>query len=110
LHGITHGGTLQDVVKKHVYLSLAGMKKQVNRKKSIQKEEETPILAAFGNRLRDLRISKGYTSQEAFAYDHGFSRIQMNKWERGADIKLSTLERLAKAFGMTVQEFFGEGF
>lgn len=86
------------------------MKKQAARKKTTAKEEETPVLVAFGNRLRELRLLKGYTSQEAFAYDHGFSRIQMNKWERGADIKLSSVERLAKAFGMSVTEFFSEGF
>lgn len=86
------------------------MKKQAARKKTASKYVEAPVLAAFGNRLRELRISKGYTSQEAFAYDHGFSRIQMNKWERGADIKLSTVERLAKAFGISVKEFFSEGF
>lgn len=101
---------MPDVVKRHVYLSLAGMKKQVNRKKSAPKEEEAPVLTAFGNRLRELRIEKGYTSQEAFAYDHGFSRVQMNKWERGYDIKLSSIDRLAKAFGITVTEFFAEGF
>jgi transcriptional regulator with XRE-family HTH domain len=74
------------------------------KKKAAPGKNATPLLVGFGERLKELRLKAGYTSQETFAYDHGFSRIQYNKWERGADIKLSSVERLAKAFGISVAE------
>lgn len=72
--------------------------------KAATAKNSTPLLTAFGDRLKELRVKAGFTSQEAFAYEHGFGRIQYNKWERGADIKLSSVERLAEAFGITVGE------
>lgn len=74
------------------------------KKKTVNGKNTTPLLVAFGERLKELRLNAGYSSQEIFAYDHGFSRIQYNKWERGADIKLSSVERLAIAFGMSVSD------
>lgn len=86
------------------------MKKQA-AKKSVAKSKKTiPELNKLSERIKELRKKKGYKSHEAFAYDIGISRSQYNKYERGYDIRFSTLVRIIKEFDMTLDEFFSEGF
>ena len=74
-------------------------------------KEKNPHLVKLGFRIKQLRIAKGYTSYEYFAYDHGFHRAQFGRYESGKDdIKFSTLLKLANAFEMTIKEFLGDGF
>jgi transcriptional regulator with XRE-family HTH domain len=61
-------------------------------------------------RLRLLRKQKGYSNYEQFAYEHNFSRSQYGRYEKGEDLRFSTIIRLAQAFGMSLKEFFAEGF
>lgn len=67
-------------------------------------------LTKLGKRIRDLRIKKGYTNYEFFAYEHKIPRAQYGRYEKGEDLRYSSLLRVAKAFGMTLKEFFSEGF
>ena len=67
-------------------------------------------LKNLGIRIKDLRIKKGYTSYEYFAYDHNISRAQFGRYERGEDLRFSTLVKIINAFDMTIEEFFSEGF
>ncbi|HBX52462.1 MAG: transcriptional regulator [Bacteroidetes bacterium RIFOXYA12_FULL_35_11] len=78
------------------------------RKKTTLNKEET--LSRLGERIRQLRISKGYTSYEYFAYEHNISRAQFGRYERGEDLRFSTLIKIIDAFDMTIEEFFSEGF
>ncbi|MGZ3850021.1 MAG: helix-turn-helix domain-containing protein [Flavisolibacter sp.] len=57
-----------------------------------------------------MRIEKGYTSYEYFAYEHNISRAQFGRYEQGQDLRFSSLIRIVNAFGMTLEEFFGSGF
>lgn len=68
------------------------------------------VLKKLGERIKELRISKGYTSYEYFAYEHNISRAQFGRYERGEDLRFSTLVRIISAFDMTLDEFFAEGF
>nr|MBK9651967.1 helix-turn-helix transcriptional regulator [Bacteroidota bacterium] len=61
-------------------------------------------------RLRELRISKGYSNYEYFAYEHNISRSQYGRYEKGEDIRFSSLIKLIKAFELTPSEFFKKGF
>jgi transcriptional regulator with XRE-family HTH domain len=63
-----------------------------------------------GNRIKQLRLQAGFTSYEYFAYEHDFSRAQVGRYERGQDLRISSLIRLVNAFGITLEEFFSEGF
>ncbi|MCL4790255.1 MAG: helix-turn-helix transcriptional regulator [Verrucomicrobia bacterium] len=58
-------------------------------------------------RLRQLREIHGYT-QETFAEKASFSYKYYQAIEAGRqrDVQLSTLERLAKAYGLDVYELF----
>jgi transcriptional regulator with XRE-family HTH domain len=67
-------------------------------------------LIRLGKRIKKLRIAKGYTSYEYFAYEHDISRAQFGRYEKGQDLRFSTLIKLINAFGMTLPEFFSEGF
>ena len=67
-------------------------------------------LTKLGNRIKDLRIKKGYSNYEFFAYDHKIPRAQYGRYEKGEDLRYSSLLRVIKAFEMTQKEFFSEGF
>ena len=67
-------------------------------------------LKKLGARIKSLRIEKGYTSYEYFAYEHGISRAQFGRYEQGQDLRFSSLVKIVNAFGITLQEFFNEGF
>jgi transcriptional regulator with XRE-family HTH domain len=67
-------------------------------------------LQNIGKRIREMRIAKGYSSHETFAYDHEFSRSQINGYERGKDIRLSTLLRILHALDINPREFFDSDF
>jgi transcriptional regulator with XRE-family HTH domain len=60
----------------------------------------------LGARVRHLRRDAG-VSQEDFADSCGFARSYMSRIERGtANLSLDAVERLASAFGITVEELF----
>ncbi len=67
-------------------------------------------IAQLGKRIKDLRLSKGYTNAEKFAYEHEISRSQYAQYEQGKDLRFSSLIKLTDAFGITMEEFFSEGF
>lgn len=67
-------------------------------------------LKKLGGRIKELRIKAGYTSYEYFAYEHDFSRAQFGRYEKGQDLRFSSLVKIVNAFGLTLEEFFSEGF
>ena len=84
------------------YMKTPGTKKEV-----IQPDTQ---LINLGKRIKQLRIQRGYTSYEYFAYDHNISRAQFGRYEQGQDLRFSSLIKIINAFEITVQEFFSEGF
>jgi transcriptional regulator with XRE-family HTH domain len=86
------------------------MGKRKSAKSATTKKVPGKSLVRLATRIRDLRIKKGYQSHEIFAYDHGFNRSQWGRYERGEDLRYSSLERVAAAFDMSLEEFFSEGF
>jgi transcriptional regulator with XRE-family HTH domain len=77
------------------------------KSKDAKGEEQLKKLA---KRIRSLRLKNGYSSYETFAYEHNISRAQFGRYEKGQDIKYSTLIKVIEALGMTPKEFFSEGF
>lgn len=73
--------------------------------------QETDILyKTIGERIRQLRIESGYTSQETFAYDAEIPRAQYGKYEKGSNLTLLSLYRILKFHKLTFQEFFSDDF
>lgn len=83
---------------------------QDDKKKGKSTKPRPQEISELGNRIKELRISKGYSNYEYFAYEHNISRSQFGRYERGEDMRFSSLLRVVKAFDMTLEEFFSEGF
>ncbi len=85
------------------------MKKQ-GKSKTVKPITKEVALEKLGQRIKELRIKRGYTNYEYFAYENNISRAQYGRYERGEDIRFGTLIKIINAFEMSVDEFFGEGF
>lgn len=68
------------------------------------------VLKKLGKRIKELRIAKGYSSYEYFAYEHNISRAQYGRYEKGEDLRFSSLAKIINALGITMKDFFSEGF
>ncbi len=75
---------------------------------SILSKEAT--LKKLGLRIKELRIKNGFTNYEYFAYENGIPRAQYARYERGEDLRFSTLLKIIQAHKLSIKEFFEEGF
>lgn len=77
----------------------------------VQKKEDIDLLyKLLGERIRALRIAKGYSSQETFAYDADIPRAQYGKYEKGSNLTIQSLYRILAFHQITFEEFFSDGF
>ncbi len=67
-------------------------------------------LELLAKRIRELRIKQGFSNYEYFAYEKEIPRAQYGRYEKGEDLRYSSLIKIIKAFGMTPKEFFSKGF
>ena len=77
--------------------------------KTLSKNAEKQI-KNLGKRIEELRKKKGYTNYEVFSYEHGLARSQYGLYERGSDMTFSSILKIVEAHGMTIKEFFSQGF
>ncbi len=89
--------------------SLIWLMKKKSSKKKIEIENEE-YLKMLGKRIKELRIKKGYTNYEYFAFDKGIGRAQYGKYETGGNIQFNTLVKILKALDISLKDFFSEGF
>ena len=99
--------TLLIVPYKYVTRYFSGMKANEDKK---VKQSPSAELLKLAERIKTLRIKKGYKNYESFAYQHDLPRAQFGRYERGEDLRYSSLLKVIKALGVTVEEFFSEGF
>ena len=65
------------------------------------------IRKQFGAKIKELRISKTNLSQEEFAFKCEMDRTYITSLERGKrNVSLENLDKIAKAFNMSLSEFF----
>ncbi len=69
-------------------------------------DEQTRQLNALGEKLKGLRIAKGYTSYENFAFDHGLNRANYGRYEKGANLRVATLIKILEVHDLTLEDFF----
>lgn len=62
----------------------------------------------IGERLKKLRIKRGYSSYEVFAWDNQIPRVQYWRMEKGTNFTIRTFLRVLDAHEMTLEEFFKE--
>lgn len=75
-------------------------------KKSTQEEPIDPRLAKIGEKIKDLRIKKGYSSYEQFAFEHELPRSGYGDHEKGKNMTLISLLRILDIHGIAVKDFF----
>ncbi len=81
------------------YLSMA--KNNSNSKKQLEN---------LARRLRELRIEKGYSNYEQFAFDNEIPRAQYGRYEKGSDLRFSSLVKVLDALEISLEDFFSKGF
>ena len=64
------------------------------------------IISLLGQSLVELRVAKGYSSYENFAYEHGLSRMQYYQMEKGTNCTLKSLVRVLNAHELDIFMFF----
>lgn len=76
------------------------------KKKSFS--EKNKLLIA--QKIKQLRIDKGYTSYENFAYENDLSRVQYWRMERGTNFTIDYFLKILEIHEVSLKEFFSEGF
>ncbi|MBL1280763.1 MAG: helix-turn-helix transcriptional regulator [Fluviicola sp.] len=56
--------------------------------------------------LKKYRIERGFTNYEHLAYEVGISRSQYGRYEKGANMKLSTLLKILNFLNVSIEDFF----
>jgi transcriptional regulator with XRE-family HTH domain len=69
--------------------------------------KQLEILAA---RFKQLRRERGYTNYEQFAFDNELPRAQYGRYEKGGDLRFSSLLKVLQALNISLKDFFDEGF
>ena len=64
------------------------------------------MLAGVGKKIKELRISAGYSSYETFAHDYDLDRKQYWRIENGANLTLRTLKKILSIHQMSLADFF----
>lgn len=60
----------------------------------------------IAKRLRELRIERGYSSYDFFAWENNIPRVQYFRMEKGTNFTIRTFLRVLDAHKMTLEEFF----
>ena len=66
-------------------------------------------LRRLGERFQELRKEKGFNNYETFAFDNDIPRAQYGRYEKGQDLRFSSLCKVLKALDISLEEFF-KGF
>lgn len=67
-------------------------------------------LENLGCRLKEIRKKRGYSNYEQFAFDNEIPRAQYGRYEKGHDLRFSSLIKVLKAMDISLKEFFNEDF
>ena len=76
------------------------------RKKGELEAYQIAGLNDIAKKIKYLRIKNGFSNYEDFAYHADIARAQYGKYEQGANLMITTLMKILKAHGMTLEEFF----
>ncbi len=62
----------------------------------------------IAKRIKTLRIEKGYSSHEFFAWEHEIPRVQYWRMEKGTNFTIRTLLRILDAHNISLEDFFND--
>jgi len=72
----------------------------------LEQAELDPRIVKIANKIKELRILKGYSSHESFAWDNSLNRVQYWRIEKGTNITLKTLLKILDIHNISVSDFF----
>jgi transcriptional regulator with XRE-family HTH domain len=64
------------------------------------------LIKKVGARFKELREKRGYTNYEKFANAKDIGRAQYGRYEKGEDLRLSSLIKVARALEVSLEELF----
>ena len=67
-----------------------------------------PRLQQIARKLKHLRIAAGYSSYEAFAFEHDLPRVGYGRHEQGSNLTLKSLLRILDIHQLSLAEFFAD--
>lgn len=62
----------------------------------------------IAEKIKQLRIDKGYSSYENFAYENDLSRVQYWRLERGTNFTINYLLKVLEIHKLSLSEFFND--
>ena len=62
----------------------------------------------IAEKVKQLRIDKGYSSYENFAYENDLSRVQYWRLERGTNFTINYLLRVLEIHKLSLSDFFND--
>jgi len=75
----------------------------------VNEEPVEKILEDIGDRLRQLRKERGYSSAESFAYDHDLPRVHYWRIESGkVNVTIQSLHKILAIHRLTLEDFFSK--
>jgi transcriptional regulator with XRE-family HTH domain len=63
---------------------------------------------AIAQKIKLLRLEKGYTSYEQFAWDNEINRVQYWRIEKGSNITIASLLKVLDIHKVSLKEFFSD--
>lgn len=89
------------------YMKKIKPKKTSNLEKTVKRKHyNNKDIQNLSKRIKELRIAQGYENYEVFAYEKEISRSQYGRYEKGEDLRFSSLMKLIRAFNISPEEFF----
>lgn len=81
------------------------------KKKSASEDKNTELdveIKQIAEKLKQMRIDKGFSSYETFAWEHGIGRMQYWKMEAGTNFTMKSLLKILRAHEVSLAEFFND--
>lgn len=66
------------------------------------------IIVKIASKIKRLRIQRGYTSYETFAYDNELPRVQYWRMEKGTNFTIKNLLKILDIHQISIEEFFSD--
>ena len=70
------------------------------------KPEISPRMIAVGDKLRRIRLEKGYSGYDFFAWENKLSPRQYLNMEQGKNFTMNSLIKVLDIHGITLEDFF----
>jgi hypothetical protein len=65
-----------------------------------------PRVLQIGEKLKKLRLKKGYPAYDYFAFEHDISRVLYWRMEKGTNFTIGSFLKVLKAHNMSMKDFF----